>query len=367
MVIKAAGTSFRVIMDNMKRKKSYSLPLLLIVILASLFFMGFSSRQPKTEEEEMPVVREEIIKPCDVKEHYKVYLGIGEVYVLDDIGYVSQDESVASVKTNRVTGHKAGKVKLVKDCNTYEVEVSEYITAPYIDDGKPSLPCGEYTVEENEYLDEILRTKIVERGYRSRAAAVQAARFLLLQFPYHLNYFNENGRLPYADGEGRYYHEGLYLNEYKVEEEGITRTVRGPKPWGCPIYSIPVNGYLKNSLDCSGFVSWCLINAGFDPGDIGAGPKPNVFDLSDLGEKVKITAESLDEIKVGDLLSSNGHIAMLIGYKDGIYYIGESNYNIDMRVKGVSKEEFLNDEFNCYIDMDEFYGYNDGKLNLYWQ
>lgn len=354
-------------MYSVKKNKSYTLPLLLIVILSSLFFMGFSSKNAQEEEVSEPVVRETIEKPCEMKEHYKVYLGVGEVYVLDDIGYVSQDDATASVKTNRVTGNRVGSTRLIKDCNVYEVEVTDYITAPYIDANKPAMPCGEYTIEENQYLDEILATKIAERGYRTRAAAVQAARFLLLQFPYHMNYFNENGRLPYADGEGRYYHTGLYLNEYKVEEEGISKTVRGPKPWGCPIYSIPVNGYLKNSMDCSGFVSWCLINAGFDPGDIGAGPKPNVFDLSDLGEKVRITDESLNDIKVGDLLSSNGHIAMLIGYKDGIYYIGESNYNIDMRAKGVTREEFLKDEFNYYIDMDEFYGYQDGKLNLYWQ
>lgn len=217
-------------MYSVKKNKSYTLPLLLIVILSSLFFMGFSSRNAQEEEVSEPVVRETVEKPCEMKEHYKVYLGVGEVYVLDDIGYVSQDEATASVKTNRVTGNKVGSTRLIKDCNVYEVEVTDYITAPYIDANKPAMPCGEYTIEENQYLDEILATKIAERGYRTRAAAVQAARFLLLQFPYHMNYFNENGRLPYADGEGRYYHTGLYLNEYKVEEEGISKTVRGPKP-----------------------------------------------------------------------------------------------------------------------------------------
>ena len=325
-----------------------------------------SGKQVESIEEE-PVVKEKKEKPCTLKDHYTVYLGIGEVYVLDDIGYVSDDEGIASIKTNRVTGNKVGKTVLRKDCNTYEVEVTDYITAPYIDDNKPKLTCGVYSAEENAYLDTILATKIAERGYQTRAGVVQAARFLVLQFPYHMGYFNENGRLPYCDGEGRYYHTGLYLNDYKIEEEGITKKVRGSACWGCPIYSLPYEGYLPNSMDCSGFISWCMYNAGFDPGDIGAGPAPNVFDLTDLGKMVRITEESLDEVKIGDLFSQNGHIAILIGIKDGLYYIAESNYNIDVRAKAWSKEELIHSLFTYWVDLDEFYAYNDGKLNLYWE
>ena len=157
-----------------------------------------------------------------------------------------------------------------------------------------------------------------------------------------------------------------YLNEYKAEKEGIVRTVRGPEPWGCPIFSIPYGSAQRNSLDCSGFVSWCLVNAGFDPGDIGAGPAPSVFDLSDLGEKHLITAESLDEVKIGDLFSANGHIAILIGIKDGEYYIAESDSLIDVRVQIADKDKLIASAFNYWVDMDEFYGYNDGKMNKFW-
>lgn len=341
------------------------LPLLVGVIVLSLFVMGLSAREKPEEVIENSEKPQKEEKACEVKDHYKVYLGIDEVYVLDDIGYLSDDETIASVKTNRVTGHKVGKTVLTKDCNTYEVEVTDMITAPYISKDKPALPCGRYTKEENDYLDEILKTKIAERGYGTRAGVVQAARFLTLQFPYHMNYFNENGRLPYCDGEGRYYHEGLYLSEYKIAD--ISKRVRGANTWGCPIYCIARGTYLKNSMDCSGFVSWAILNGGFDPGDIGAGPAPNVFDLSDLGEKRRITAESLDEIRNGDLLSANGHIAMLIGMKDGEYYVAESNYGIDVRVISYTKEELIRTSFTHWVDMDEFYGHNDGKMNLFWE
>ena len=351
-------------MESVKKQKSYALPVLIILIVLSLFFMGMGSKA-KAEDEPEPQEKEPVEKACDVKEHYKVYLGIDEVYVLDDIGYLSDDETIASVKTNRVTGHKVGKTVLKKDCNTYEVEVTNLITAPYISADKELLPCGRYTKEENDYLDKILKTKIAERGYGTRAAVVQAARFLVLQFPYHMNYFNENGRLPYVDGEGRYYHEGLYLS--KDRTDSITRKSSGPNTWGCPIYCYSRGIYLKNSMDCSGFVSWAMYNGGFDPGDLGAGPKPNVHDLSDLGEKRRITIGSLDEIKNGDLLSANGHIGILIGIKDGIYYIAESNYDIDVRAIGYTKEELMKTIFTHWVDMDEFYGYNDGKMNQYWE
>ena len=353
-------------MDSVKKQKSYALPILIMIIILSLFIMGFLPKMMSEEEEEVveETVVEKEVKPCDVREHYTVYLGVGEVYVLDDIGYLSDDESIASVKTNRVTGNKVGTTVLRKDCNTYEVEVSDLITAPYISDEKELLPCGRYSKEENDKLDLILKTKIAERGYGTRAAVVQAARFLVLQFPYHINYFNENGRLPYVDGEGRYYHEGLYLSQEKTED--ITRKSAGPKPWGCPIYCYVRGKYLKNSLDCSGYISWAMYNGGFDPGDLGAGPKPNVHDLSDLGEKHRITMESLDEIKVGDLLSANGHIAMLIGIKDGEYYVAESNFDVDVRVIAYTKEELLKTKFTNWVDLDEFYGYNDGKLNQFW-
>ena len=134
--------------------------MLLLLIGLSLSVMGFGPRlmEEETVEEEV-IVEEEEEKPCTVNDHYKVYLAIDEVYVLDDIGYKSDDESIASVATNRVSGHKVGKTILRKDCNTYEVEVTDMITAPYASEEKPQLTCGLYTAEDNEYLDEILKTK----------------------------------------------------------------------------------------------------------------------------------------------------------------------------------------------------------------
>ena len=91
---------------------------------------------------------------------------------------------------------------------------------------------------------------------------VEAARFLTLHFPYKIEYFYENGRLGTngIDGEGRYYHKGLYLNSSKYST--ISKSKNGPKVWGCSLYSTPVKRNDNNGLDCSGFVSWALLNGG---------------------------------------------------------------------------------------------------------
>ena len=335
---------------------------LTLLIIASVF--GLSLIRKTDEVEPLETLDEPQPRICVVRNHEKVYLALGEKYLLDDEGYVAADQAIAGVNGNIVTGKRVGTTTLDDGCNIYDVEVTDMITAPYVDADKEMLPCERYTVEENEKLDEILAGKIREKGYQTRAGAVEAGRFLLLQFPYHMDYFSENGRYPWCDGEGRYYHEGLYLNVYKAEN--FTNIMEGPAPWGCLFYSIPAEINQRNSLDCSGFVTWCLVNGGFDPGDLGAGPMEGVMDMSDLGDHHLITEKSLDEVKVGDLFSAEGHISILIGKKDGIYYIAESDLPIDVRVRVTTKEELCNCDFNFWVDMDEFYGYRDGELTDYW-
>lgn len=97
---------------------------------------------------------------------------------------------------------------------------------------KGYLPCEEYTLEESKLLDEILAYRINEAGYGTRAGAVAAARFLTLEFPYRIAYYWETGRLnntgkDYVDGEGRYYHKGLYLHESKYAD--LEASALGPK------------------------------------------------------------------------------------------------------------------------------------------
>lgn len=246
---------------------------------------------------------------------------------------------------------------------------------------KKDLPCNIYSKEDNDLLDEILKYKVNKVGYKTRAAAIEVARFINLEFPYKLNYFHENGRLTQnnkIDAEGRYYHIGLYLNESRFKD--ITKSSSSPKVWGCPIYSKPIKANDDNGLNCSGFVSWVLLNAGFDVKDIGAGIT-SVTDLTDKGDLLKLKdGVDTSKIKVGDLLHSNhtgGHIAIIVGIENDNYYAAQAIWeyapisltkrNIEshyVQITKYTKKELIK-VFSEAVLMDKLY-IEDGNLTNMW-
>lgn len=242
--------------------------------------------------------------------------------------------------------------------------------------GKSHLTCRQFTQEEAQLLDKILEDRIEKAGIGTRAGVVAAARFLTLEFPYRISYFYETGRLNntgahYVDGEGRYYHKGLYLDESKYE--GLVANFFGPAMWGCNMvtyeddapYFAPGRKY-PNGLDCSGFVSWSLLNGGFDVGDYGAGPLAGK-DLTDSGELKKLTSTLINSgsIKVGDLFSMSGHIGILVGQDSSNYYVAESLQTYGgLVIKKYSKLNVMN-VFPNVVLMDGLYN-SDGNLTDMW-
>ncbi len=310
-----------------------------------------------------------------------------------DYNFKSKDEKVAKVEGNKVIGLSKGETIIYSDKTneTLKIKVTDLITKPYATkDKKELLPCNAYTEEEAKELDEILEYKINNAGYKTRAGALAAARFLTLEFAYRVPYYYETGRIKYenkscnmsnintyvVDGEGRYYHKGMYLAESK--KESITASKEGPAIWGCKIRNLEDKkeyGYvpgvkMPNGLDCSGFVTWSLKNAGFEPGDVGAGEDPGRnCQCTDLGEFVPLTNELLNsgKVKSGDLINWWGHIAMIIGIdkETDTYYIAESlSYINGVRAMIYTKKELLN-TFKYVVLMDSFYG-KDGNYSIMW-
>lgn len=309
---------------------------------------------------------------------YEVYLAINESVEIesniDNVTYTSLDENIATVDNNGViTGINNGTTTIqVKKFNSIVnilVNVSDLYTIDILNNDKEYLSCKKYSDEENEYLDKALEYKINNVGYKTRAAAVEAARFLTLEFKYKIHYFYENGRLltngvrKYVDGEGRYYHKGLYLSDSKLE--GIISSQYGPKIWGCTLYTKILKSSTPNGLDCSGFVSWVLLNAGFNVGDAGAGiSEKKKNDLDDLGEKIKINNKNIKKAKVGDLISRDGHIGILIGIDKDTFYIAEA-LDYDLHVSPLTKKDLINSEWLYFINLENLYKY-DGKLTNIW-
>ena len=312
------------------------------------------------------------------------YTGVVDEPVL----FSSDNEQVATVDADgTVRAVSAGTANITATygdkSDTVEVLVTDLITtmAPEFDMQKPFLSCGVFSKEDNDLLDEILFSRVEKAGYQTRAGAVAAGRFLAMEFPYRINYFTENGRLGscrgnYIDGEGRYYHRGLYLDPSRFENINMDYTMTGPQPWGCTMYEASWNRHAANGLDCSGSITWILVQAGFDPGDIGAGITPWCPAMADLGERIWL-ADAYDNgtLKVGDLLSGGdggpsggGHIAMCVGIdKENYVYVAEELGYHDywgFMIRKYDRAGLLH-YFYWQVDMDEFYG-ADGNLTNYW-
>jgi hypothetical protein len=255
----------------------------------------------------------------------KHYMALGESFnldtELDSVGnmdyltkYESTNPDIISVDENGiVTAHNLGsstiKINVQGLEQSMDISVSNLIRPPVLDNKKKVVPCNAYTTEQVAELDRILESRVEVAGVGTRAAAVAVSRFLTLEFPYKIPYFYENGRISTTgvDGEGRYYRKGLYLGREK--QNTIGKTMAGPASWGCPLTNYENNEWRKpnvrypNGLDCSGYVSWILKNAGLDIGDIGAGFS-HAYNYTEVGEFHVNSYELLHsgKVKPGDLI-----------------------------------------------------------------
>ncbi len=359
-------------------KKSVKVVLLVICICIGIGF-GLYYRFSDQESSMVDKVKKELkASPKIELDHEKIYLAIGEekkiTANIENVIWSSEDDKVALVEEGTIKGVNPGTTKVVaaKDGgkSSLEVVVTDLIVKPVIDNKKEFLSCNRYSEEESTLLEEILEYRIKEAGLNTRAGAVAAARFLSLEFPYRITYFLENGRLitngvrTFADGEGRYYHKGLYLSEKKFKD--LQASSYGPAIWGCEMYNAVTYKNTRNGLDCSGYVSWALFNAGFDVGDGGAGINASIDnDLDDLGEKIAATKASLEsgKVKVGDLIGRYGHIGIIIGIDTEYIYIAEA-LDDDLHILSV-KPDAISRNWTYIELMDKVYK-KDGNLTNMW-
>lgn len=326
-------------------------------------------------------------------------ISIGEK---QEVNITSSDENVVKVEGNVLKTLSKGTSTITLSSSdiskTIDIEVTDLYILEDPEDNKPVLKETICTIDEAHKLDEVLKMKIDEAGFGTRAGVVEAARFLALQFPYKLAYFSESGRLDstigttYCDGEGRYYHYGLYLSEDKFDL--IEASIYGPKYWGqffkedtsddhskddyylvdgfVPA-DIGTDLYLSkrpNGFDCSGYVAWAYYNGGYDFGDMGAGG-PDTYGMSMLGERVNITNELLqsDRIKAGDLIGFSAHIGIIIGVEDNAIWVADTLISgLKVRKYERNEESFFSygeNSFRYIMLMDDEYK-TDGNYTAMW-
>lgn len=321
------------------------------------------------------------------------YLAIGESEKLnydiesskDDykLTWSSENEDIVSISDGKIVGVNLGTsvVTLKSESGKKDevsVTVTDLIRKPELDDKKKFLPCHAYTEEEAHIIDEALRTRVLNKGEGTRAALIETIRFMTLSFKYKVSYFYENGRMHEsgvrkADGEGRYYHKGLYLSEDKFKDIKVSH--KGPAIWGCPLTNLQDHNRYKpgakmpNGLDCSGFVTWSLYNSGLDVGDIGAGINDRHKDMSDVGEMHSLTYEYANsgDYKVGDVIARWGHTALIAGKDSEYLYIAESLLK-GVRIEKVSYKNPNSSlyKYYAYINkMDKEYSKNDDYTDMW--
>lgn len=321
------------------------------------------------------------------------YLAVGESQKLnyevestkDDykLTWSSENEDIVSVNEGKITGVSLGTAVVTLKSKSGKsskvtVTVTDLIRKPELDDKKSFLPCHAYTEEEAHIIDEALRTRVLNKGEGTRAALIETIRFMTLSFKYKVSYFYENGRMHEsgvrkADGEGRYYHKGLYLSEDKFKD--IKVSYKGPAIWGCPLTNLQDHNRYKpgakmpNGLDCSGFVTWSLYNSGLDVGDIGAGINDKYKDMSDVGEMHSLTYQyaNSDDYKVGDVIARWGHTALIAGKDSEYLYIAESLLK-GVRIEKVSYKNSNSPlyKYYAYINkMDKEYSKNDDYTDMW--
>lgn len=373
--------------------KKASLFISIIIFIISCF-MAYDVINRKEEIHFIPTITEIDDGVKSIK--FKVdtfYLAIGESEKLnydiesskDDykLTWSSENEDIVSISDGKIVGVNLGtSVVTLKSESGKKAEVSVTVTdlirKPELDDKKKFLPCHAYTEEEAHIIDEALRTRVLNKGEGTRAALIETIRFMTLSFKYKVSYFYENGRMHEsgvrkADGEGRYYHKGLYLSEDKFKDIKVSH--KGPAIWGCPLTNLQDHNRYKpgakmpNGLDCSGFVTWSLYNSGLDVGDIGAGINDRHKDMSDVGEMHSLTYEYANsgDYKVGDVIARWGHTALIAGKDSEYLYIAESLLK-GVRIEKVSYKNPNSSlyKYYAYINkMDKEYSKNDDYTDMW--
>ena len=177
-------------------------------------------------------------------------------------------------------------------CNIHNELIYDFVYD--VNNTKPFMQCGTYTIYDKILLDEKLKNSIIQAGYGTRAGVVEAARFLVGGLSYKVPYL---GPKKVDFSLGRYQKLGLNIGN--------------SSSWGCR-----VSGWTQG-MDCTNFVDWAFIQNGMK--------LKNVYGMGNTYRLIDV----VNQIRVGDLLltpndESFSHVGIIIGIDNENIYVAEA-------------------------------------------
>ena len=190
------------------------------------------------------------------------------------------------------------------------------------------LPKNGLSVED---MNNYIHTSVANNGAGTRAGVVTAAVSII-----NYLYDNTGYKLPYY-WNGKYYHIGINPNF-----GGYTKPSE--------------HGHVHAGFDCSGFVSWAIINGGYNF----SGESTRGFERRFGSYGCSITSRSCVG-EPGDLINeSNVHVQLIVSVDEanGVYYIAESANGLNINAVGMHSGS----SNKKIIHMDNFYN-NEANKN----
>lgn len=283
--------------------------------------------------------------------------------------------SFASDGSYEITSTSSGSTDISSLIQTVETSSSDLSTNNYKTLLSTYYTAGNsFTLGQREMLNTYLSKKVANASSSttadgSRAAVVAAARFLALDFKYGIDYYldeigTDDGYQTYyyqtndtshsgsstifnptstyinlfnynfSSNMGVYNQKGLFLNDYNGWGTRVSYRYYNPNYNGgyCSTCLSSSSAYWTvgsrtykdyNGLDCSGFVTWTIVNGGVDYQGIRYYDYLNYLKSDMAGASYKITTTDNSSnvisyinngtIKAGDLVWKTDHVGIIIG------------------------------------------------------
>lgn len=199
-----------------------------------------------------------------------------------------------------------------------------------------SFPCNTNVTVYNAQL----ASKVASAGLKTRKGVAAAANYLATELGYKIEYW----------WAGKY------------NEVGLNRE------WGCDKAIWATDGHgryeygnvLPYGMDCTGFVKWAFINGGFDASLIPRSDMANAKFGGTSTTKVAFSDNSglINNLKMGDLLYTEGHIALVVGVDSTRIKIAQltpRGLSVDLVDKRTGSAINAGSGFTHYVLLDAFY------------